>query len=315
MKPVGRWLLLLGACALGGCATAQTGSLAARFVKPGVPAVDLGGPPAASGAPAGPAKAAAVPAQPARPAQAAVAGTTVETADPRLAAALLLEAMLPTADSRLQVAREYLRLGVLDAAFDRVNRAIAAAPRSSEAHEMIARIWRDWGFPARGLGAAYRAVAFAPGSAGARNTLGTIFERLGSLDDARREYTRSIALDPAAPWAMNNLCYVEFRLGRIEEARRFCEAALRIEPAFVAAHNNLALTFAARGDLDRARQEFLAAGDAATAEYNLGIVGLADGDYAGAAQRFEEAIKVRPAYAAAKARAHAARLRVLTGRE
>jgi hypothetical protein len=60
--------------------------------------------------------------------------------------------------------------------------------------------------------------------------------------------------------------------------------------------------------------EFLAAGDPAAAEYNMGILGLAEGNDASAALAFEEAIKARPAFTAAKNRAHAARLRLLTKR-
>jgi len=88
---------------------------------------------------------------------------------------------------------------------------------------------------------------------------------------------------------------------------------VRLEPTLAAAHNNLALTYAAAGDLDRARQEFLAAGDAASAHYNLGIVHLAKHDYASAADSFEEAIKSRSTYTAAKEQAHTARVRTMAG--
>ena len=66
-----------------------------------------------------------------------------------------------------------------------------------------------------------------------------------------------------------------------------------LDPTLTAAHNNLALTFAASGDLDRARREFLAAGDRPPRHYNLGIVHLAEREYASAADAFEEAIKPR----------------------
>jgi tetratricopeptide (TPR) repeat protein len=283
LTPTGRVLVLLGVVVLSGCATGQRGSLA--------------------------------PASSARPPRNATLSATIEGSDPQLAAALLVERLLPTAESHLRVAQEYCRLGVLDTAFGRLNRAIEKAPRWSEAHEWMARIWRDWGLPGRGLGAAYRATSYEPESASAQNTLGTIFERLERFDDARRAYERAIELDPAAAWALNNLCHIAFRLGRLDEARSRCEAALTVQPNLAAAHNNLALTFAAAGELDRARQEFLAAGDLATADYNLGIIYLSNQEYASAADRFEDAIKARPTFNAAKARAHAARMRALTGSE
>lgn len=240
-------------------------------------------------------------------------GRTVEGADSRLAAALLVEATLPTAESHLRVANEYRRLGVLDAAFERLTQAVRKAPRLARAHEAIARAWRDWNQPERALGAAYRAAFFARDSAAAQNTLGTVLDALGQLGDARDAYSRAIFIDPTAAWALNNMCYVEFRLGLLRDAALQCDAALRLEPDLAAAHNNLALVHAASGDLVGARTEFLAVGDLAAGHYNVGIVYLAAGDHRSAAEAFEEAIKARPTFTAAKTRAHAARLRLLTG--
>ena len=305
--------LSLSACLAGGCATSQGGSLTARFVKTGEPAVDLGGsPPVTIGSTKRPSK--APPAiSPAPVPQAVNLGTSVESSDRGLSAALIRETVLPTAENHLRVAMEYRRLGILDASADRLSRALRKAPRSSDAHEALARVWRDWGLPDLGLGPAYRAVYYAPASASAQNTLGTVLESLGRFDMARSAFERALSLDPAAGWALNNLCYVELRLGRLEQARARCEAALSLTPNLAAAHNNLALVLASSGDMAGARDQFLAAGDSAAASYNLGIVHLADREYASAADSFEDAIRKRPAFTAAKERAHAARLRLLTG--
>ncbi len=305
--------LALGVLLLSGCAAGHGGSLTARFVRPGEPAMNFGGPPVATtDSLQDHNKGARQPSAKPQPRQSTF-GATIEGSDRRLTAALLVEAVLPTAASHLRVAEEYRRLGVLDAAYARLNRAVQKEPRLAEAHEGLARIWRDWGLPDRGLGAAYRAAYYDPRSASAQNTLGTILDALGRFGEARQAYERALSLAPTAAWPLNNLCYVEFRLGRLDEARSRCEAALRLAPNLGAAHNNLALIHAAEGDLGRARVEFLAAGDPAAAEYNLGIVHLAAREYTSAADAFEEAIKARPAFTAAKARAHAARLRLLTG--
>lgn len=241
-------------------------------------------------------------------------GVTVEASDHRLAAALLAERVSGSADSQLRVAQEYHRLGILDSAHTRLERALAREPRFAAAHEEMARVWRDWGLPESGLGYAYRAVRYDAQSASARNTLGTLLDALGRLDEARAAYEGALTLDPTAGWALNNLCYIEFRLGHFEDARRQCEAAIRVSPALGAAHNNLGLTHAASGDLLRAREAFLAAGDEATAHYNLGIVHLAHRSYLAAALEFEQAIRARPTFTSAKTRAHDARMRVLTTR-
>jgi tetratricopeptide (TPR) repeat protein len=305
---------LFATLVLSGCAAGHGGSLTSRFIRPGTPTMNYGGKQA-------------VPKESlsdymekirhlsARPARQGTFGATVENTDPRLAAAILATNILPTAENQLRIAREYRRLGLLDSAYARVNRAIQLDARSSEAHEEMARIWRDWRLPDLALGSAYRAVYNDPLSASARNTLGTILDALGRTEDARRAYERATTIDARAAWAFNNLCYSDFRSGRLKEARAQCHEALRLDPALAAAHNNMALTYAAEGDLDRARLEFLAAGDLASAQYNLGIVHLADRDYAAAATAFEQAIQARASFTAAKERAHDARMRTLTGTE
>jgi tetratricopeptide (TPR) repeat protein len=240
---------------------------------------------------------------------------TVEDSDARLSAALVNEVASPTAANHLRVAAEYRRLGILDFSARHIDQAIAVAPRLAEAHESLAQIWRDWGYPDQGLGAAYRAVFYAPKSASAENTLGTILAALGRTDDARRAYERALQNDPSAAWVLNNLCDLERRADRLDAAAVRCLAAITLNPNLNVAHNNLALTFAALGDLRRARTEFAAAGDEATASYNMGLVHMAGGDYDSAAEAFEMAIKLRPNFTAAKERAHAVRLYLLTNRK
>ena len=239
-------------------------------------------------------------------------GATVEASDPHLSAALLAEAIAPTAENYLIVAREYVRLGILDAAHSRITRAISVEPGSAAAHESLARVWRDWSIPSRALGPAYRAVALAPESASARNTLGTIFDALGQDIEARVAYTAAFDLDSKASWALNNLCYLELRLGRLDEARRHCEAALEVTPSLSTARNNLGLSHAAAGDLARASVAFSASGDRAAAHYNLGMVLLVAGRYQEAAVDFEQAIRLREGFTAAKRWAHYARMRSLS---
>lgn len=242
-------------------------------------------------------------------------GATIESSDRRLTAALLAETVQPSADSYLQVAEEYRRLGLLDSAHDRLARALAKEPRNAVIHEALARIWRDWGMPGSGLGHAHQAVYFAPLSASARNTLGTLLDALGRFDEAQAAYEKALALDRNAAWALNNLCYLAFRRGRLDEARAQCEAALRMAPTSVAAHNNLGLAYAAAGDISEAHQRFRDAGDLAAADYNLGLMHLANGEDAAAARAFEQAIKARPDFTAAKTRAHETRVRLLTGQQ
>jgi Tfp pilus assembly protein PilF len=250
---------------------------------------------------------------PARRSTKQFSGPTIESTDQRLAAALLAEKIAPTVDNLLRVADEYRRVGVMDAAETRLRRAVQQDPRRSDAHEALARLWRDWGLPDRALGHSYRAIAADPLSASAVNTLGTILAALDRWSEARDQFARAATMAPAAGWAMSNLCYAEFRLGVLHDARAHCEAAVAITPDLGAAHNNRGLVLAASGDLDAAYAEFDAAGGAGTAEFNTGIIQAANEDYEAAAEAFERAIRLRPDSAAARARAHQARLKLLPG--
>jgi type IV pilus assembly protein PilF len=295
-------VLFLGAALAGGCATGSGASLAA---KQGKPAMNVGGPTLSE-------HMEMIRYLSARPVMRESAGAKAETADPRLAAVLRLDASSPTAENHLRVAHEYQRLGILDTAYTYTNRALLANPQFAEAHEVMARIWRDWGLPGVGMGPAYRAIYFDPASASAQNTLGMLLDALDQPAGARRAFARAVAFDAKAGWALNNLCFVELRLGRVLEARSHCEAALALDPKLVAARNNLALTFVASGDAKAAQLAFLAAGDPAGAAYNQGIVYMARREYTPAGDAFAEAIVARPAFTAAKTRAHDARMLAIT---
>jgi tetratricopeptide (TPR) repeat protein len=294
----------------GGCVSSVR-QWRAQDLKPGKPALDsepttaAGSRPSDSGAVTSPPKFGV-----SRPAT--NVALTVEERDSRLSAALVNEIAFPTAVNHLRVAAEYRRLGIFDFSARHIDQAIAVAPRLAEAHEALAQLWRDMGYPDQGLGAAYRAVFYAHKSASAENTLGTILAALGRADDARRAYERALQNDPSAAWVLNNLCDLERRADRLDTAVERCLAAIKLDPDLKAAHNNLGLTFAALRDLPHAREEFVAAADEATASYNIGLVHMAEGNYRAAAEAFENAIKLRPTFTAAKRRAHAMRLYLLT---
>ena len=129
---------LLGLVTLSGCATGHSGSLANRFVRAGEPSVDLGRARRLSRAQ----HARRHPSQRATHLLLLSAAITLarllENSNKRLAAALLFEAMVPTAASHLQVAKEYPVAGrVWMRPYDSVSRALQKEPRLAEAHEAL----------------------------------------------------------------------------------------------------------------------------------------------------------------------------------
>ena len=222
-------------------------------------------------------------------------GATIESQDPRLSAALALAAARPDPDAFRAVAREYVRLRVVDRAHDYLDKALAMDRRDGATYDARARILRDSGMPHLALGEGHRAVFYAPDSPVVRNTLGTVLQALGLRKEARAQYESALRLDPAASYALNNLCYGWILEGDASKAARACEQALVSDPGLAAARNNLGVLYAAGGDVEAARSTFARSGDPAAVFYNLGIVHLARREYREATDAFEAAQQARPA--------------------
>jgi len=131
--------------------------------------------------------------------------TTIESTDPTLKAALARLALAETPQNHLAVAQAYRALLISDTAYNHMKRALALDPSFAQAHDGLARIWRDWGAPHLGLGEAHRAVHCAPDWAPAHNTLGTLLEAVGDPLAARAAYQQALRVDPGATWAADNL--------------------------------------------------------------------------------------------------------------
>lgn len=243
----------------------------------------------------------------ARPAATTTAATRLEGRDPELAAALLHVQVSPSAEWHLVAGELYRQHSVLDAAYRHYNAAVKLQPRSAEAYDGLARIWRDWGAPELAVGDAARARFYAPESPAVHNTFGTIMQALGQTAEARRAYERARQLDDHATYALNNLCYLSFLEGRIEAAVEQCRAAVALDPTLKTARHNLALAYAASGEVGLAQAAFAEGGDAAEASFNLGIVYLAGRNYQAATAAFDAASRARPTLNLARERARQSR--------
>jgi len=231
---------------------------------------------------------------------------TLESKDPQLAAALLYLASVPTAEAHRSVAREYRRLAVLDLAHAHFTKAVELDPKDWASLDALARIWRDWGFPAKGLGDAYRARHIAPNSPIVANTIGTLLQAIGQVRSARQWYMRALNLDPTATYAMNNVCYALIMLQE-PDAVASCRAAVAAEPRSSVTRNNLALAYAASGDLKQAREEFGHRG-VASERYNAGMVYMSFREYRKAVTEFGSALQMNPQSTLAAERARQARI-------
>jgi Flp pilus assembly protein TadD len=216
--------------AAGGCA-AREPSLTARFITPGRPAVDLGGPTPAL-LDGGAARSAGPPPAAVRAAARRSANlSTLEATSPPLRRALLAVSIQPTAARYLEVAAAYRAVGIGDRAFDFLTEGLQRHPSDPALHDALARQWRDWGFPDRGLTAAHRAVYHAPDSAEVHNTLGTVLWALGERTEARQAFAAATALDPRAWYAWRNLCTATMAAGDTRAAAAQCRRATALRAA------------------------------------------------------------------------------------
>ena len=209
--------------------------MASRFVTQGQPTIDLGGAETpVFGRPLTKAEAARMPApEPIRTVDTRHSSnlSTLEANSPALQQALLALSLHPTTQRYLEVAAAYRQAGVRDKAFDYLSEGVRRDPANAALHDTLARAWRDWGFPDRGLSAANRAVYYAPQSAEARNTLGTILWALGQRTEARLAFEQAADLDPFAWYAWRNLCESAMAEGRTKDATRMCRHATALRKA------------------------------------------------------------------------------------
>jgi len=202
-----------------------------------------------------------------------------------------------------------------DTAYTYANRAVLQKPRFAAAHEVLARIWRDWGLPRLGIGPVSRAIYFNPASASAENTLGTLLDALAQPAEARWAFARAVAVDPRAAYALSNLCRAWRLEGNASKAADACQHALQLQPGLEPARNNLALAYEAAGDLPSALATLGASTDAARAAYNKGLLHLARREYRDALQSFDVARAERPRFREAEAIARQVRAHLREGNQ
>jgi Flp pilus assembly protein TadD len=170
-----------------------------------------------------------------------------ELSSTELSEALAAARASPTSSTVHRAAAALLAHGVRDQAFDQYTDALRIDKRDAAAHDGLARIWRDWGWPVQAMTAAHLATYYSPHSSEAWNTLGTILEGRRERDDARAAYEKSLALDTGAWWAQANLCSLDAAYAPAD-AELHCRRALELNPALHSVTKVLR-------DLERRREE------------------------------------------------------------
>ena len=111
-----------------------------------------------------------------------------------------------------------------------------------------------------------KALRYKPRNQRARNLLGLSLFKLGELPRAEEIYRSLIEDHPADPTLRVNLGLVFLKSGAAPDAVRCFETALDLSPEHQKAQNYLGLALAQKGELTKAREWFLKAGNDAMAE-------------------------------------------------
>ena len=122
------------------------------------------------------------------------------------------------------------------------------------------------GNPAEARNALEKAMRYKPRNQRARNLLGLSLFKLGELQKAEEIYRSLIEDHPADPTLRVNLGLVFLKSNSSADAVRCFETALDLAPEHQKAQNYLGLALAQKGELSRAREWFLKAGNDAMAE-------------------------------------------------
>lgn len=204
-------------------------------------------------------------------------------------AALGLWLPLAAAASAAAARRSRLRAPLVAAFLPAVVALGVAAARQADTWRDAESLWR-------------RALAVTRDNEIAHQGLAVVLDAAGRREEALAHLEAALRIRPRSEAHFNagNVCAA---LGRNGEAETHYRAALRLNPSLHEAAQNLGSLLGQSGRLDEARAVLLTAAQAAPAaaslQYNLAVVAVAQGDAVEAAARCRRALELDPAHAGA----------------
>ncbi|MEE8525395.1 MAG: tetratricopeptide repeat protein, partial [Thermoanaerobaculia bacterium] len=153
-----------------------------------------------------------------------------------------------------------LRKGQVEVAIDRYRRALAANPRSFEAHQALAAVLVEQGAADAAVEHYSAALEAEPDNPRVLYNLGTLFAQKGDVERAVRHFQAALELAPEYVDARFNLAAALAGSGRHDEALAHYRKLLEIAPddteARIAAHRQLARSSAQNGRFGEAVEHF-----------------------------------------------------------
>lgn len=145
-----------------------------------------------------------------------------------------------------------------------------------------------------------KAIELNPAFAGAHNRLGLCYTKTGQFRLAVEVLTKASELRPKSVAVWNNLGFAQLAAGNPVAAESSLAKALAIQPMYERARTNMALALARQGRDQDALSHLEVVSPDYIALYNLGSMQLAAGRAEQARSSFEQALKVRTEFPAAR---------------
>jgi protein O-mannosyl-transferase len=185
--------------------------------------------------------------------------------------------------------------------------ALRIVPDNFEAHHNLGTALQRQGRFAEAIVHYRSAIRARPAAAGAHEGLATALAATGDTDEAITEFEQAIGLKSESPTARNNLGLLLLSRGRTADALPLLLEAVRLQPDYALAHRNLADALQRVGRSNDAVEEFRAAlayersPAAAEIANDLGVLLVRLGRLPEAIVAFEDALRVNPDFAPARA--------------
>jgi tetratricopeptide (TPR) repeat protein len=198
---------------------------------------------------------------------------------------------------------EHHRLGRLNEAEEGYRAHLAGQPDDAEALHLLGLLRHQRGASAEAENLLLRAHTLAPETAAIELTLGTLRFQAGDFDASRAHYEKALALDPNIGTAHAGLGQIALLRGESDDAERHFRIALRAgEDA--QALSGLGAILLERDDIDAALRHLGRAADLVpndpTIQMTLGRAFAKRGTDAFAEKAFENALRVKPDFVAAR---------------
>ncbi|MGD9583728.1 MAG: type IV pilus biogenesis/stability protein PilW [Lysobacterales bacterium] len=155
----------------------------------------------------------------------------------------------------VQLGQSYLSRGQLDLAMQKLQKAVALDPKSSDAHTVIAVLYEQIGNRSKAEEHYRMAYRLAPESGDTNNNLGRYLCNAGKLDESDPYFARAL-LDPfyrRPETALTNRAACADKAGNLELAERSLRAAIERSPNFPEALLMLSQLSLRSGDFLKAR--------------------------------------------------------------